>query len=50
MIWLAILFGVLWAFVMGTWFGKEKMVGAALACWVGGSFYAGYMICLAINY
>jgi hypothetical protein len=49
-IWLSIVLGILLAFGMGTFFGSQKLVGAAIACWLGGAFYAGYMVCLAISH
>lgn len=49
MIWLSIVLGVLLAFSVGTFLGSQKYVWQAMACWVGGAFYAGYMVCLAIN-
>ncbi len=49
MIWVSIVLGVLLAFSVGAYLGSQKYVGAAMTCWIGGAFYAGYMVCLAIN-
>jgi hypothetical protein len=49
MIWLSIVLGVTLSFVTGVWLGSQKLFGAAVACWLGGAFYAGYMLCLALN-
>lgn len=50
MIWLSLILGVLLAFIVGTYFGTQKLVGAAMTCWLTGAFYAGYMLCLAITH
>jgi len=50
MIWLSLVLGVLLTFCVGTYLGSQKYVGAAMVCWLGGAFYAGYMVCLAISH
>lgn len=49
MIWLSLILGALLAFWMGVFFAKEKLVSQAMVVWLGGAFYSGYMLCLAIN-